>query len=62
MRKNPGTCYSGNSQPRPPIVLTPAEAALVGGGDNGALPPACQCHTDRNNNLVCTDANGRKCG
>jgi hypothetical protein len=62
MRKNPGTCYGGNSLLLPPIVLTPAEAALVGGGDNGAPPPACQCHTDRNNNLVCTDANGRKCG
>jgi hypothetical protein len=35
---------------------------VSGGQDGGAPPPACECHTDRNNNLVCQDANGRKCG
>lgn len=66
MRKNPATGHRGDRRPLlQPIVLTPTEAAFVGGGDGpdgGALPPACECHTDRNNNLVCTDANGRKCG
>ncbi len=40
------------------------ELEMVSGGDvdGGAPPPACECRTDRNNNLVCTDANGRKCG
>jgi len=31
------------------------------GEDGGVPPPACECHTDRSGNLVCKDANGRKC-
>lgn len=37
---------------------------VSGGQDGGAPPPpppACECHPDRNGNLVCKDANGRKC-
>jgi hypothetical protein len=46
------------------LSLEDLEFVSGGGPDGGApapLPPACQCHTDRNNNLVCQDANGRKC-
>ena len=40
--------------------LSLEDLEFVSGGD--VPQPACQCHTDRNNNLVCQDANGRKCG
>ncbi len=41
--------------------LSQNEIDAVSGGTE-PLKPACECHTDRNNNLVCQDANGRTCG
>jgi hypothetical protein len=42
--------------------LSLEDLEFVSGGDKAPPPPACECHTDRNNNLVCQDANGRTCG
>ena len=48
------------------LIAAPQEIALddldsVSGGD-GATQPACECHSARDGSLVCSDANGRKCG